>query len=94
MDLLQNYNNSMDTTKDIAGCDPAEQHRDIQVSPLMPTVDTLRRRSLLLISYPWLTSLPMVKSRLADQFIGAQKDHYTCVSYFFNKYILLISYII
>jgi hypothetical protein len=80
MDFIQNYKDSMDTTDDIAGCDPAEQNGDIQVSSLIPTVDTLRRRSLLLISYPWLTSLPMVESRLADQFMGPQKDHYTCVS--------------
>ena len=80
MDFLQSYDESMDITDDFT-----PHNSTGEGSEVTPYVEPLQRRSLPLVTYPWVMTLVMVQSNLVDQFEDAHKDTYAYVGFLSNN---------
>ena len=83
MNFVMDYDDVMDTSEDISPSDSIEQ-LDTNV-PSRSIVAPFRTKSLLFVTFPWSTSLPVVSSKLAEQLGDHPETHCAFVGLLFVR---------
>ena len=83
MNSVMDYRDVMDTSEDIA---PSVSIKQLDTNaPSGPVVAPFRTKSLLFVTFPWSTSLPVVSSKLAEQLGDYPETHCAFVGLLFLR---------